>query len=164
MNKQATILIDYVEKIHQRTARLVQLIPKEKIDWTFTEDRFTLGDMIRHIAATQRFMYAENVQFRPSKYVGCGKDLAATYEAVMVFYEENYKQSLAIFRTLTDEDLSKKCLSPAGIEISIGNWLRAMIEHEIHHRGQLYIYLALLGIKTPPIFGLTEAELATKGI
>jgi uncharacterized damage-inducible protein DinB len=33
-----------------------------------------------------------------------------------------------------------------------------MIEHEIHHRGELYIYLNLLNVKTPPIFGLTSEE------
>jgi uncharacterized damage-inducible protein DinB len=25
-----------------------------------------------------------------------------------------------------------------------------MVEHEIHHRGQVYIYLSLLGVATPP--------------
>ena len=33
-----------------------------------------------------------------------------------------------------------------------------MVEHEIHHRGQLYMYLSLLDVKTPPIFGLTSEE------
>lgn len=33
-----------------------------------------------------------------------------------------------------------------------------MMEHEIHHRGQLYTYLGILNIKTPPIFGLTSEE------
>jgi uncharacterized damage-inducible protein DinB len=35
-----------------------------------------------------------------------------------------------------------------------------MLEHKAHHRGQPYIYLAMLGIKTPPVFGLREQELA----
>jgi hypothetical protein len=29
-------------------------------------------------------------------------------------------------------------------------------EHEIHHRGQIYIYLALLEVPTPPLYGLTS--------
>jgi uncharacterized damage-inducible protein DinB len=33
-----------------------------------------------------------------------------------------------------------------------------MIEHEIHHRGQLYLYLGLLDVPTPPIYGLTSEE------
>jgi hypothetical protein len=37
-------------------------------------------------------------------------------------------------------------------------WLRAMIEHEAHHRGQLYLMLRLCGVLTPAIFGMTSEE------
>jgi uncharacterized damage-inducible protein DinB len=33
-----------------------------------------------------------------------------------------------------------------------------MIEHEIHHRGQIYLMLGILGVPTPPIYGLTEEQ------
>jgi hypothetical protein len=33
-----------------------------------------------------------------------------------------------------------------------------MVEHEIHHRGQVYIYLSLLGVATPPLYGLTSEQ------
>jgi uncharacterized damage-inducible protein DinB len=157
--KQKEDLINYIEKNYQRTAQLIQLVPNDKIDWTPAEDRFTIGDLIRHLAAVQRFMYAENAMMRPTQYKGCGKNLAATYEEVMAFHEEKYKESMEIFKQLTAEDLYKKCLTPTGIEISTAKWLRAMLEHEAHHRGQLYVYLAMLNVKTPPIFGLNEAEL-----
>ena len=35
--------------------------------------------------------------------------------------------------------------------------------HEAHHRGQLYLMLALRGVKTPPIYELTEEEVAARG-
>jgi uncharacterized damage-inducible protein DinB len=33
-----------------------------------------------------------------------------------------------------------------------------MIEYEIHHRGQIYIYLAMLEVPTPALYGLTEEQ------
>jgi uncharacterized damage-inducible protein DinB len=33
-----------------------------------------------------------------------------------------------------------------------------MIEHEIHHRAQIYVYLGVLGVTTPPLFGLTSEQ------
>jgi uncharacterized damage-inducible protein DinB len=39
-----------------------------------------------------------------------------------------------------------------------------MIEHEVHHRGQLFIYLGLLGIKTKPIYGLTSEEVRARSL
>jgi hypothetical protein len=38
---------------------------------------FTFGDLFRHLAGLERFMYAGNVQGRPSTYLGHGVRLAA---------------------------------------------------------------------------------------
>jgi uncharacterized damage-inducible protein DinB len=54
--------------------------------------------------------------------------------------------------------LTSKCLTPDGAPITTWKWLRAMVEHEIHHRGQIYLYLALLGVATPPLYGLTSEQ------
>ncbi len=55
-------------------------------------------------------------------------------------------------------------LPAGGPGIAGWKWLRLLPEHEIHHRGQIYVYLAMLGIETPPIFGLTsEAVVGKRG-
>ena len=33
-----------------------------------------------------------------------------------------------------------------------------MVEHEVHHRGQIYLMLNMLGVATPPLFGLTSEQ------
>ena len=52
----------------------------------------------------------------------------------------------------------RKCTTPAGIPMTTWKWLRAMVEHEVHHRGQIYLMLGMLGVETPPLYGLTEEE------
>jgi DinB family len=56
-------------------------------------------------------------------------------------------------------------LTPDGAAITTWKWMRAMVEHEAHHRGQIYIYLAMLEVPTPPLKALSEqvAELSAKG-
>ncbi|HJX85688.1 MAG TPA: DinB family protein [Candidatus Angelobacter sp.] len=156
--------LDYYGKIRERTLRVVHCIPldKEKFDWTYQDRKFTFADLIRHIATIERYMYAENVQRKPSIYPGHGKELADGPENVMSFMDRLHRESIEIFSRLTAEDLKKKCLTPAGIPITISKWLRALVEHEIHHRGQIYIYLGILGIETPPIYGLTSEEVFLK--
>jgi uncharacterized damage-inducible protein DinB len=39
-----------------------------------------------------------------------------------------------------------------------------MVEHEVHHRGQLYLYLSMLGFETPPLYGMTSEEVIEKSI
>lgn len=150
--------LDYFEKIRGRTLRVIRCIPPEKIDWTYREGRFTFADLIRHLGAIERYMYAENVQLQPSRYPGHGKQLADGYDAVLEFINRMHAESMEIFGGLGDEDLQKRCVTPGGAPIAIWKWLRAMIEHEVHHRAQIYLYLGMLDIQTPPLYGLTSEE------
>jgi uncharacterized damage-inducible protein DinB len=150
--------LDYYEKVRGRTMRVALCIPAEKLDWTYLEGKFTFADLLRHLAATERFMFAENVRLRKSIYPGHGKELADGYQEILSYMERLHGEAMAIFAGLTDEDLQRKCTTPNGTQITVWKWLRSMTEHEIHHRGQIYLYLSMLGIKTPPLYGLTSEE------
>ena len=149
---------DYWEKVRQRTLRVIACIPPDKFDWRYAEDKFSFADIIRHLATIERYMYAENVQLKPSRYPGHGPDLAEGRENVLAFFDRMHQESVAIFSRLSAEDLQKKCVTPGGAPITVWKWLRAMVEHEVHHRSQIYVYLGMLGIQTPPIYGLTSEE------
>jgi uncharacterized damage-inducible protein DinB len=156
--------LQYYERIRQRTSKLVALIPPDKIDWTYKTGKFTLGDLVRHIAAIERFMFAECVSGKQSRYKGCGREYGSTFDEVADFFDRMHIESVEIFRSLGDAQLNVNCKTPAGEDIRVWKWLRAMVEHEIHHRGQLYIYMSLLDIKTPALFGLTSEQVIAKSV
>lgn len=158
------LFLDYFDKIHQRTMRVARCIPPGKIDWTYREGQFTLGDLVRHIATINRYMYAETVSGRPSRYTGCGRELADGYDEVMAFAERLHRESVEIFSRLAPEDLSRKVQTPDGAPITAWKWLRAMIEHEAHHRGQIYLYLSMLNVPTPPLYGLTSEQVRERSV
>ncbi|HRX01310.1 MAG TPA: DinB family protein, partial [Cyclobacteriaceae bacterium] len=85
-------------------------------------------------------------------------ELASGFDNVISFLNKTHEESMSIFRSLDNEDINKKCETPGGAQITVWKWLRLMPEHEIHHRGQLYTYLSMLGVKTPPIYGLTSEQ------
>jgi uncharacterized damage-inducible protein DinB len=150
--------LDYYEKVRQRTLKVIACIPPEKFDWRYAEGKFSFADVIRHLATIERYMYAENVQLKPSRYPGHGKDLSDRPENVLAFFNHMHKESMEIFGRLSADDLQKKCITPGGTPITVWKWLRAMVEHEVHHRSQIYVYLGMLGISTPPLYGLTSEE------
>jgi len=152
-------LIDYFDRVRQRTMRAVDRIPPARIDWTYQDGKFTFGDLIRHLAAIERWMFAENAMLRPSRYPGHGKELADGYDDVVAYMRRMHEEAMPLFRAA---DPDARCTTPAGIEISVGKWMRSMIEHEIHHRGQLYMYLSMVGVQPPAIFGLTEEEVKAR--
>lgn len=150
--------LDQWEKVRGRTRRVVDRIPPDRLEWTWRPGKFTLGGLVRHLAGIERWMYAENARRRPSRYPGHGEDLASGWPAVRDYFERLHAESMEIFRGLSDADLAARCVTPAGAEISVGKWLRLMFEHEIHHRGQIYLYLSMLDVPTPPLYGLTSEE------
>ncbi len=151
-------LASYIDRIRERTMRVAACVPPEHIEWAYMPGKFSIGDTLRHLASIERWMFAENARLAPSRYPGHGRELADGHDAVLDYMRRMHAESMEIFASLSEEALDSKCITPGGAELRVGKWLRAMIEHEAHHRGQLYLYCAMLGIATPPIFGLTEEQ------
>ena len=156
--------LDYYDKVRARTKLIISKIPPDNIDWSYKEGKFTLADLVRHLACIERHMYAENAQGKPSVYRGCGKEYGSTYAEVVKFMDDTHAESMEIFYALSEEQINSKCLTPSGTAITVWKWLRLMAEHEIHHRGQIYLYLSLLGNDVPALYGLTSEEVASKTI
>lgn len=150
--------LSYYGKTREVTNRLLAVIPPGKVDWSYKAGKFSIGDLVRHIAAIERHVFAEVASGNRPNYQGCGKALADGYPDIMAYFNEMHRQSMGIFARLQDESLKDKIKSLAGNEIELAAFLRALIIHEVHHRAALCIYLNLLGVSTPPIIGLTEEE------
>ena len=156
--------LHYFRSVRERTMRVARCIPADKIDWTYAPEKFTLGDILRHLAVGERFMWAENAQGHAARYTTHGKELADGLENVLAFMERLHAESVAIFSKLSNEDLQRKCMTPGNAPITTWKWLRLMTEHEIHHRGQIYLYLSMLGVPTPPLYGLTSEQVRARGL
>lgn len=156
--------MEYYQGVRKRTNRLLKVIPPDKMNFAYKQGKFTIADQIRHIAAIERLMFAETVSGRKSLYGGCGKELADGYESVLCFFNQSHLETLETISQLIDEDLQRKCQTSTGAEIEIGKWLQLLAEHEIHHRAELYIYLNMLNVKTPPMYGLTSEQVIEKSI
>jgi len=151
--------LDYFGKIHERTMRVVASIPADNIEWRAAPGKFTLGDLARHIAATERNVFAECACGGRNRYAGCGPELATGRDEVVRFMERMHRESMEMLAKLSDEALQQKCQSADGTPMTTWKLLRSMVEHEVHHRGELYAYLGLLGVTVPPLYGLTSEQL-----
>jgi uncharacterized damage-inducible protein DinB len=150
--------LDYRRSVRGRTRRVIECIPPERLEWSHREGAWSFGDLLRHLAGLERYMFAENVRGLPSRYPGHGRELADGWEAVMAYWDRLEAESFEIFAALTPEQLVAPATTPGGAQLASWKWLRSMLEHEIHHRGQIYLMLGILGVPTPPIYGLTEEQ------
>ncbi len=162
--QRAESFATYFDGIRGRTLRVAACIPRERLEWAPRAGAFSFGDLLRHLGAIERYMFAENARGLPSRYPGHGTELAAGYDEVMSFLARMHAEAMAIFRALSAADLERRCETPAGVPMTTWKWLRAMVEHEVHHRGQIYTMLGLLGVATPPIYGLTSEEVRARSL
>ncbi|MGH7463035.1 MAG: DinB family protein, partial [Longimicrobiales bacterium] len=97
--------LKYFENIRARTGRVIECIPRDRIDWRPAAAAFSFADLIRHLAATERFMFGENAQCQASRYPGHGPELADGYEAVMSYFQAKHAETAGIIGALTAQDL-----------------------------------------------------------
>lgn len=161
MQDLATFL-SYFEKVRGRTLRVARCVPADAFEISPIGKGFSFGDILRHLAGLERFMFAENAAGRPSCYPGHVRTLADGSDATFGYVARLHEEAVAILRSIGDEGMRGTCVTPGDATMPVWKWLRSMIEHEAHHRGQIYTYLAILDVPAPPLYGLTAEEVMAR--
>jgi uncharacterized damage-inducible protein DinB len=162
MYRDAALFTEYWRNARSRTLRVLDHLPEDVLEWSPAPGKFTFGDLYRHLAGIERYMFAENAVRRPSVYPGHSVALARGIADVRSYVRKCHEESLDVFASLSGEDLASRCETPAGRPITVWKWLRSMVEHEAHHRGQLYLMASMKGIEIEPLYGLTEEQVAAR--
>lgn len=156
--RSAEEFLKYHARVHERTRHAIDHIPEEHIEWTYKEGKFTLGDLVRHLAAINRYMFAEIATGGTNQYPGHSRDLADGKTAVIDYFEKMDRETVGMITAMSESDLQAKVKTPAGFPMAAWKWLRSMEEHEIHHRGQIFTYLGMLDVELPPLYGMTSEQ------
>jgi len=145
--------IDYFDGIRRRTLHFIDAIPADKIDWLPFEGEFSFGDLIRHLAATEDMFVGALVDGK-WKYAGHKTEEKQERDVAVTFLKSTHQESMNRLSTLSDSSLNEGRRSLSGQEVKTWRLLMAMVEHEVHHRSQIAMYLTLINIKPPHIYGL----------
>ena len=81
----------------------------------------------------------------------------ATTDELVAMFDKNMELARKALRSLKDEDLSKEFQLKHGDKLlmatPVGESISSAINHMVHHRGQLTVYLRLNDKKIPSIYG-----------
>ncbi|WP_240689357.1 DinB family protein [Ammoniphilus sp. YIM 78166] len=146
-------LIAHFEGVRKRTLNYAREIPEELIDWRPGEDKFSIGDIIRHLGSAE-LMFLHAITEKEWKYPGHGLDKGRTKQEVLHYLQACHSAVMSGLHALEEEHLTAKVKNGLGYEISAWRLIMAMAEHEIHHRGQLSAYMQANQVNPPQIFGL----------
>jgi uncharacterized damage-inducible protein DinB len=129
---------------------LLEQIEDGHLDYQPWEDAMTLKDLVLHVASSNA-MILEMVK----------TDEMSNPETPEVQSMDELRQAVrdftdktaAIFDSITDEELAQD--NQAKIPTMQGKrevYVQAMYDHELHHKGQLFVYARLVGATDLPFF------------
>ncbi len=153
--------ITYFAGVRKRTLRYARVVPDDHINWSPQEGEFTCADILRHISSAEK-MFVNVVMQGKWHYEGHDGS-QKSLEELIVHLEQTHHEAMEALQSLPDSELGQSRPAFEGdAQVKVWRWLMAMIEHEIHHRSQLAMYLLLLEITPPHIYGLGVEDLLAR--
>ncbi|MCI0531761.1 MAG: DinB family protein [candidate division Zixibacteria bacterium] len=141
----------YLEELHFSNLKCLELVPEEKLDFQPVRELYNLKSTLHHMYANQKFYNLTTKAGRMdiSTYKKLMAERPESKSDLREFMQEVHAQTRAVFKD--EKTFSKQIATIAGtrnvLELYLGE-----LEHQLHHRGQVYLMLRLLGI-TPPESG-----------
>lgn len=148
------------------TKKMLERVPLDKADWKPHDKSMSLGRLATHVAEMAHWitdiMSAEELDFATASF---SRHVAATNDELVTILEQKTSQALKVLENCKDEDFSKTWTMKRAGQVVFANSKSAMIRrfgcnHLYHHRGQLSVYLRLLDVPVPGMYGPTADELA----
>ena len=149
------------------TRKLIERIPETQGDWKPHAKSMTLGQLAAHVTAMIKWGSGtirlteldlnspEAAQYAPPRF--------ETTSALVEMFDANVRDAREAIAGASDEELMVGWTLRSGehkiLSLPRVAALRSFVmNHHIHHRGQLSVYLRLLDVPLPSIYGPTADE------
>ncbi|HLJ47662.1 MAG TPA: DinB family protein [Bryobacteraceae bacterium] len=149
-----TRLLDEFDEEMAATRKILERVPDDRFSWRPAEKSFTLGRLANHVAALP------GIAAVYLKRTGAVPPESPTNAELLSSFERNVAACREQLTAMSDERLAGNMLVLPGMERPVWSVLRGrgLMNHHIHHRGQLTVYLRLLGVPVPGIYGPSADE------
>ena len=139
-------LMNFWDRVRNGLLTTLDLLMDEEFDIVTYPDGRTARQIALHIAQEELGEFAYGItrtleDFPPDYSLAEYPD----HEAIKRLLAEVHDPVRDYFAEATDADLLKTIRTPWGAELSLLEMLLHILEHEIHHRGELSLALGLLG-------------------
>lgn len=164
MESAAQALRSELDREGEVTFRVLQRVPRERLGWRPHARSMSLGELALHVARIpadfSQILEADGVDFaevdfggeQPSADTDLARELSVSLEAAR-------KWLAALDDAKATAMWSAKTGGHVLFEVPRLALVRSlMFNHLYHHRGQLCLYLRLLDVPVPPVYGPTADE------
>lgn len=145
------------------TRRVLERVPEDKLSWKPHSKSMSLGQLALHIATTPgnvaNLANGDGLEAPPQFQ----QEEATRRQQILDALESSLDQARAIVGAMDDERATSVWTMSRGGQVMmslprIGILRVIMLNHWYHHRGQLTVYLRLLDIPLPSVYGPSADE------
>lgn len=143
------------------TRRLLERVPSEKGTWKPHPKSFSLAHLAQLVARMPSWLTGtmKQTELDLSKFAGYSNETTAT---LLAEFDRNVKEARAAVSGASDADFMAPWSLRNGDRVFFTlprvAVMRQNVNHLVHHRGQLSVYLRLLDVPLPSIYGPTADE------
>jgi uncharacterized damage-inducible protein DinB len=151
-----------IDQEAKTTQRVLDRIPEDKLAWKPHAKSYSLGQLGLHIARAQGFL-AEAASKDTFQIGDMSQPEPASRKEILDTFTQSTATAKQILAKLDDSRLMATWTATRNGKVIMSmpriGFIRAiMLNHIYHHRGQLSVYLRLLDVPVPSIYGPSADE------
>lgn len=144
------LLINFCKAVRESTVKRLKIVPEGYQNWRISKNALSFAEIVQHLIKSddwtiQKIKDPTMKSILPEKGLldDCSKE---EFYLLISTLEESLERKIKFITTLDEEKMESKIYDDRfNNKVSI-EWiiLRGNLDHEIHHRGQIAVYLRML--------------------
>lgn len=156
-------LVQEIDQEAATTRRVLERVPADRLGWRPHPKSMSLGQLALHIAQSPGFIANMALEDTTTFHGPRQPAQATSTEEVLAAHDASVANTKEVLRKLGDAGLQKQWQATAGGATlfampKIALFRSIVLNHWYHHRGQLSVYLRLLDVPVPSIYGPSADE------
>ncbi|MGX1901914.1 DinB family protein [Thermolongibacillus altinsuensis] len=143
--------IQYFLSHRNVTNELINKIEKEHYDFKPTPTSMSAKELVTHMLFTFYKFAKVAKEGNPTLFQEKIEETETDLHKLAETYTE---KTISLLESLTDEDFDRvlDLTKIFGAQLSVAQFLQSAMDHEIHHKGQLFVYVREMGHTDLPLF------------
>lgn len=160
----AELMLLELQQEAANTRKMIERIPTDKLEWQPHEKSMTIGRLATHIAELPvwfgRILSADEFDFATASFKSQKRETTAE---IVDLFDQQMKEAASLLQNAGDETMNSVFTLLRGEQVLFQLPRKVMLRtfamnHVYHHRGQLSVYLRLLDIPVPGMYGPSSDE------
>jgi DinB family len=137
---------------HARTVKIMQSYPSDKMTWRPHDRSFDARDLMMRFVGEQMILgQLPKGGFPAPPSIPPTPDLSL--DQVIGAFEQGYQSALQVMKSVSESEFDNGQTSFFGRTMKLSDACWIPVNDQIHHRGQLSVYIRMAGGKVPSIYG-----------